>query len=57
MRKLVLFLVSLLFAAENAAAQMPDIGQKKDKPQLSLTAATGRKPNLRTKRTKVSSHL
>ena len=37
MRKLVLFLVSLLFAAENAAAQVPDIGQKKDKPQLSLT--------------------
>ena len=37
MRKLVLFLVSLLFAAENAAAQVPDIGQKKDRPQLSLT--------------------
>lgn len=36
MRKLVLLLVSLLWAAENAAAQaVPDIGQKK--PQLSLT--------------------
>lgn len=37
MRKLVLILGLLLLAAENAAAQVPDIRQKKDKPQLSLT--------------------
>ena len=54
MRKLVLFLVSLLFAAENAAAQVPDIGQKKDRPQLSLTDTV---KNMKTKRTRVSSRL